>query len=115
MIIANMGILIPIPVGIILFVLLKDFRNGKKYTVIPQYKPLKGFDVLSSSLLIKDSLNDNNKAVSALLIEMAVKGYYKYESMRIKSMNLLNRKSLLTKVTCKTIMKNYLQLVILYK
>lgn len=92
MIIANMGILIPIPVGIILFVLLKDFRKGKKYTVIPQYKPLKGFDVLSSSLLIKDSLKENNKAVSAMLIEMAVKGYYKIREYEDKKYEFVKQK-----------------------
>ncbi len=91
MIIANLGILIPIPVGIILFVLLKDFRKGKKYTIIPQYKPLDGFDALSSSMLIKDSQKGNNKATSALLIEMAVKGYCKireYENKKYEFIKL---------------------------
>ena len=92
MIIANMGILIPIPVSIILFVLLKGFRNGKKYTVIPQYKPLKDLDVLSSSLLIKESQIGNNKAVSALLIEMAVKGYYKIREYEDKKYEFVKQK-----------------------
>jgi len=92
MLVANLGILLPIPVGIILFVVLKDFRNGKKYTVIPQYKPLKGFDVLSSSLLIKDSQKENNKAVSALLIEMAVKGYCKIREYENKKYEFVKQK-----------------------
>ncbi len=89
MIIANLGILLPIPVGIILFVVLKDFRKGKKYTVIPQYKPLDGFDALSSSMLIKGK--ENNKATSALLIETAVKGYCKireYEDKKYEFVKL---------------------------
>ena len=92
MLVANLGILLPIPVGIILFVVLKDFRKGKKYTVIPQYKPLKGFDVLSSSLLIKDSQKENNKAVSALLIEMAVKGYCKIREYENKKYEFVKQK-----------------------
>lgn len=75
-ILSNIGILLPIPVGIFLFLfLLKKYRNPK-LTVIPEYKPKENMDVLSSATLLKSSVFVS-KNISALLIEMAIKGYYK--------------------------------------
>ena len=74
-ILSNIGILLPIPVGIFLFSFLKKKFKNKDITVIPQYQPEKDMDSLSSSLLIKNVQQTKN--VSSVLIEMAIKGYYK--------------------------------------
>ncbi len=81
-ILANIGILLPIPVGIFLFVFLRKVSRNKKLTVIPQYDPPKDIDVLCSSLIMKNRLlfkvdNIFLKNITALIIEMAIKGYYK--------------------------------------
>jgi uncharacterized membrane protein YgcG len=75
MLISNIGILLPIPVGIFLFGFVKKKVKNKKLTVIPQYKPKKDSDSLTSSIIIKNIFNSKN--ISALLIEMAQKGYFK--------------------------------------
>ena len=74
-ILSNIGILLPIPVGIFLFGFLKKKFKNKDITVIPQYQPEKDMDSLSSSLLMRNIQQSKN--VSAVLIEMAIKGYYK--------------------------------------
>ena len=74
-ILANIGILLPIPVGIFLFsFLIKKYKNPK-LTVIPQYEPEKDMDPLSSGILLKNISTTKN--IYAALIEMAIKGYYK--------------------------------------
>lgn len=74
-ILANIGIVLPIPVGIFLFsFLLKKYRNPK-LTIIPQYEPEKDMDSLLSNVLYKNI--SSNKGIYASLIEMAIKGYYK--------------------------------------
>ena len=74
-IIANIGILLPIPVALFLFgFLLKNFKN-KPLTIIPLYHPKEDMDALTSSALL--SQNFQTKKISAVLIEMAIKGYYK--------------------------------------
>lgn len=72
---ANIGILLPIPVGIWLFVFLKKKYQNKKLTVIPLYEPDKEIDALSGGLIY--SRFSNTKFISAALIEMAVNGYIK--------------------------------------
>jgi uncharacterized membrane protein YgcG len=74
--ISNILILLPIPVGIFLFVFLKRKTSNKKLTVIPQYKPPENLDVLSSAILIKNGGRFNSKYISSLLIECAIKGYF---------------------------------------
>lgn len=73
-IIANIGILLPIPISIFLFgFLIKKYRN-RSLVVKAQFHPDKDTDSLSSSVLYKNSFNTKN--ISASLIEMAVRGYY---------------------------------------
>lgn len=74
-ILSNLGILLPIPVGIFLFAFLKRKLSNKKITVIPQYNPPSNLDVLSSAILLKNGGMFNPKYISALLIECAIKGY----------------------------------------
>lgn len=73
---ANIGILIPIPVGIFLFVFLQKRFKNKKLTVIPQYEPEKDMDALLSAGIYTPS-KFNPKYISAVLIELATKGYLK--------------------------------------
>ncbi len=73
-ILSNIGILLPIPVGIFLFLFLKKKFKNPSLTVIPEYKPMEELDVLTAALVIKPVFNTKN--ISAVLIEMAVKGFY---------------------------------------
>lgn len=74
-ILANIGILLPIPVSIFLFgFLLKKFKN-KSITVIPLYHPKEDMNSLTSSALLSHVFQTKN--ISAVLVEMAIKGYYK--------------------------------------
>ena len=88
-ILANIGILLPIPVAIILFVFLKKYRKGEPKTVIPQYNAPAGFDVLSSGILYKDSNSLRSKYISALLIEMCTKGYCKIKEYKKKKYEII--------------------------
>ena len=82
-VISNIGLLLPIPVGIFLFLFLQKKYANPKLTVIPQYKPEKNMDALSSSTLLQSRFFVP-KNVSALLIEMAIKGYYKIREYKKK-------------------------------
>ena len=74
-ILSNIGILLPIPVGLFLFgFLLKNFKY-KPLTIIPLYHPKEDMDSLTSSALLSQIFQTKN--ISAVLIEMAIKGYYK--------------------------------------
>jgi uncharacterized membrane protein YgcG len=78
-ILANIGVLLPIPVGIFLFVFLRRKYRNKKLTVIPHYQPEKDMDAMSSGLLYSNKYKPSY--ISALLIELAVKGYVKIKSI----------------------------------
>lgn len=88
-IIGNIGILIPIPVGIFLFGFLgRKFKN-KKLTVIPQYEPEKDMDVLLSGILYTNTLDP--KYITATIIELATKGYLKIREYDKKKYELIKR------------------------
>ena len=74
-ILANIWVLLPIPVGIFLFGILKKKYKNPSITIIPRYEPRKDMDVLTSALILKNRFNTKN--ISAVLIEMAIQGYYK--------------------------------------
>jgi len=74
-ILANLVALTPIPLGIFLFGFLKKYAKNEKLTVIPEYTPPIDMDALSAKILTKT--NAKSKDISALLIELAIKGYYK--------------------------------------
>ncbi len=90
--IANSGILLPIPVGIFLFVFLRNYKKGKQYTVIPTYEPPEQMDALKSSILMKNTSLFTTKYISALLIEMAVKGYCKVREYKKRKYELVKLK-----------------------
>ncbi len=74
-IIANIGIVLPIPIGIYLFGFLKRKYKKEKLTVIPQYVPEKDMNALLAGSLISQSFTP--KYITAVLIELATKGYLK--------------------------------------
>lgn len=84
---ANIGILLPIPVGIYLFgFALKKYKN-RKLTIKAQFNPTEDMDCLSSSILLKNSYNTKN--ISALLIELAQRGYYKIKEYKKNKYELI--------------------------
>lgn len=72
-ILANIGILLPIPAGILLWGYIKRRGKNEKLTVIPSFTPEKDWNPLRSGFVY--SMAKNNKYVSALLIDLAVNGY----------------------------------------
>ena len=74
-ILANIGILLPIPVGMFLFKISSESFKNKRLTVIPMYEPKEGMNSLESAALLSRTFYSKN--ITAVLIEMAIKGYYK--------------------------------------
>lgn len=72
-IIANIGILLPIPVGIFGLTLLKRKGRNEKLTVVPNFTPEKDWNPLRSGTMY--SGGSNNKYISALLVNLAVNSY----------------------------------------
>lgn len=87
-ILSNIGIFLPIPVGLFLFAFLKRKMSNKKLTIIPQYNPPANLDVLSSSVLVENGWF-NPKYVSALLIECAIKGYFTIREYKKRKFELV--------------------------
>jgi uncharacterized membrane protein YgcG len=69
-----LGAGLPLCAFIFMFGRWRQFGNDPKGrgVIIPEYEPPKGFDVINSDFLMQEKLT--NKAVSATLIEQAVKG-----------------------------------------
>jgi uncharacterized membrane protein len=65
----------PVFAFIFMFKRWRQFGNDPKGrgVIIPEYEPPKGFSVLTSDYLLKQQLR--NQAISATIIDMAVKGY----------------------------------------
>lgn len=86
LLIANLGILIPVPVIFILFKKSKKWKN-KKITVIPHYDAPEGQDpMLTGYVFLKKY---DQKHLTALIIWMAIKGYLSVE--REGKKNYLNK------------------------
>lgn len=75
MILANIGIFLPIPVFIFLFSVVKNKGKNKKLTVIPHYDAPKDMYPLLAGYIYNKGLN--NKHITAELIDLAVDGYVK--------------------------------------
>ena len=74
-IISNIGILLPIPIGIIAFLLIKKNNKNKKLTIVPTYNPPKGIYPLFGAKILFKSIK--NKDISAEIIQLALDGYIK--------------------------------------
>jgi len=74
MILANIGVFLPIPVFFLLNSIVKRKKN-KKLTIIPHYDSPKGIYPLLAGYIFNKSLN--NKHITAEMIKLAVDGYIK--------------------------------------
>lgn len=88
-ILANIGILLPIPIGIFLFGFLRKKYKNEKLTVIPYYEPEKDMDSLLAGILISNRFNP--KYITAVLIELATKGYLKIREYEKKKYEFVKR------------------------
>lgn len=86
-VLANIGIILPIPVGIYLFGFLKKKYKNEKLTIIPYYEPEDGMNSLSAGTII--NVNYKPKHISAIIIELAIKGYYKIREIENKKYELI--------------------------
>ena len=77
LIITNLGILLPIPIGIILFRILKNKWKNEKITIIPHYEVPDDLDPLMGGYVYKGK--HDYKHVSAAIIWLATKGYLSFE------------------------------------
>jgi uncharacterized membrane protein YgcG len=77
LIISNLGILLPIPIGIILFRLLKNKWKNEKITVIPHYEVPDDLDPLMGGYVYKGK--HDYKHISATIIWLATRGYLSLE------------------------------------
>ncbi len=74
---ANIGILLPIPVILFLFLFIKKNNYNKKLTVIPHYNPPKDiYPTLASAVLQNININ---KAIAGEIIQLAISGYITIE------------------------------------
>ncbi|KKP42635.1 MAG: hypothetical protein UR32_C0009G0019 [candidate division WS6 bacterium GW2011_GWE2_33_157] len=88
-ILANIGILLPIPIGIYLFGFLKKKYKNERLTIIPNYKPEKDMDSLLAGTLLTGSYN--SKYITAVLIELATKGYFKIREYEDKKYEFIKK------------------------
>ncbi len=86
-ILANIGILLPIPVGIYLFGFLRKKYKNEKLTVIPYYEPDKDMDSLFAATLLSPVYKPKN--ISAAIIELATKGYFKIREYEKKKFEFI--------------------------
>lgn len=79
---ANIGILLPIPVILFLFFFIQNNNYNKKLTVIPHYNPPKDiYPTLASAVLQNANIN---KAVAGEIIQLAISGYITIEQTEKK-------------------------------
>jgi uncharacterized membrane protein YgcG len=88
-IVSNIGILLPLPLGIYLFGFLRKKYRNEKLTVIPYYEPEKDMDSLLSGTLIGGKFN--GKYITAVLIELATMGYLKIREYEKKKYEFVKR------------------------
>lgn len=86
-ILSNLGVLLPIPVGILLLFLIKKYNKNKKLTVIPNYDVPKGINPLLAANIYKKYLT--NDAVTSQIIQMAIDGYIKIKQVSKKGYELI--------------------------
>lgn len=72
---ANIGLLLPIPIFFFLSSIVKKKGTNKKKTVIAHYEPIKGITPLFAGFLYKKVLE--NRHVTAEIIQMAIDGHIK--------------------------------------
>ena len=88
-ILANIGILLPIPVGIFLFGFLRKKYRNEKITIIPYYESEKDMDSLLGGTIIHKKFVA--KHITAVIIELATKGYLKIREDEKKKYEFVKR------------------------
>lgn len=86
-ILANLGILLPIPVIILVIFLSKIYKKNKKITIIPHYDAPKGVNPLIAAYVYKKNLPNN--AISAEIIFQAINKYIKIKQISEKDYELI--------------------------
>lgn len=86
-ILANLGILLPIPAIVLAIILLKKFNKNKKLTVIPHYDAPKGINPLVATYVYKKNLPNNG--ISAEIIYLAINKYIKIKQISEKDYELI--------------------------
>ncbi len=86
-ILANLGVLLPIPVIILVIFLSKIYKKNKKLTVIPHYDAPKGINPLIAAYVYKKNLPNN--AISAEIIYQAINKYIKIKQISEKDYELI--------------------------
>ena len=86
-ILANLGVLLPIPVVILAIIILKKLNKNKKLTIIPHYDAPKGVNPLIAAYIYKRNLP--NSAISAEIISLAINGYIKIKQVAEKDYELI--------------------------
>ncbi len=86
-ILANLGLLAPIPIIILVIVLSKFYNKNKKLTIIPHYDAPKDVNPLIAAYVYKKNLPTN--AISAQIIQLAVNGYIKIKQIAEKNYEII--------------------------
>ncbi len=86
-ILANIGILLPIPAFILMYAYVKKKNNNKKLTVIPHYNSPKDIYPLLGGYIYSCAVKD--KYISAQIIQMALDGYIKIKQEDKKNYTLV--------------------------
>ena len=86
-VLANLGILLVIPVIVLVIVLAKIFNKNKKLTIIPHYDAPKGMNPLIATYVYKKNLPNNG--ISAEIIYLAINKYIKIKQISEKDYELI--------------------------
>lgn len=86
-ILANLGVLLPIPVIVLVIILLKKLNKNKKLTIIPHYDAPKGINPLIATYVYKKNLPNNG--ISAEIIYLAINKYIKIKQVSEKDYELI--------------------------
>lgn len=86
-ILANLGILLPIPVIVLAVIMVKKFNKNKKLTIIPHYDAPEGINPLIATYVYKKNLPSNG--ISAEIIHLAINKYIKIKQISEKNYELI--------------------------
>ncbi len=79
-IIANIGILLPIPVLIFIIFIIKKKGKNEKLTIIPHYEAPENLNPLLAGYLYSKNLS--NKYITAEILSLAIQGYIKINQVK---------------------------------
>ena len=94
---ANIGILLPIPVLILCISLVKKKGKNKKITIMPHYEAPKDMNPILAGTLYKKTLQ--NKFISAEIINLAIAGYITIKQIKKNQYELIKSDKDTSKLT----------------